>query len=96
MRLTEQEIATVLAALRVFQNLSEYENGIPEEVSDYFTEYVKLNDNQIDQLCERINNSDARPEDYSRCIFCRCLTTYLFLDRNGHPVCDSCWDERLR
>jgi hypothetical protein len=52
--LTEREIATVLAALRNWQI-----DGLNEDLGDafcgHFEEHRQLSDDEIDELCERLN-----------------------------------------
>jgi hypothetical protein len=51
----DREIATILAALRYWQQDLE-ENGPGDIIDpDHFAEYKPLTPNQIDRLCERIN-----------------------------------------
>lgn len=47
----KKELATVLAALRLFQ---EYE-AVPDNQMDHFKEVDPLSDSEIDELCERLN-----------------------------------------
>lgn len=61
MKLTEAELATILAGLRLFQNQPEETRC---EDSDYFLDLQGLTDAQIDDLCERINcESDIADAD---------------------------------
>lgn len=55
-RLTDRELATVLAALRYFQqDLTENEDEGPIS-PDHFTEQITpLSVDEIDALCERLN-----------------------------------------
>jgi hypothetical protein len=52
MKLTPSECATVLAALRLFQEQSK---RLPESLSSHFSEVRPLSDVEIDGLCERFN-----------------------------------------
>ena len=54
-RLSDRELATVLAALRHWQqNLADNENEIP--VADHFDDQITpLTVEEIDDLCERLN-----------------------------------------
>ena len=53
-QLTERELATVLAALRYWQqDLAENEGPI----SEHFAEVTPLSVEEIDDLCERLNCS---------------------------------------
>ena len=54
MKLTEQELATVLAALRLWQR---YPNtsGLMD-IATNGGEFNPLNNNEIDALCQRLNN----------------------------------------
>lgn len=56
MELTDKELATVLAALRYFQN-----NGrFARYKSEHFAEHRPLADSEIDGLCERLNLGEAK------------------------------------
>lgn len=57
MKLTRQEIATILAALRNWQEITTPEAGnVPGELyPDIFEDIDPLNTDEIDELCERIN-----------------------------------------
>lgn len=58
MIINERELATVLAALRSWQ-----ERGDPGGFySEYFEEYEPLSEDEIDDLCERLNCSDLIDE----------------------------------
>ena len=53
--LTSRELATVLAALRYWQQ----DLTAPDEISDsagHFAEHSPLDDSEIDELCERLNS----------------------------------------
>lgn len=53
--LDERELATILAALRLFQRTV----FIPPEISDIATdegEFQMMEDSEIDQLCEYLNS----------------------------------------
>jgi hypothetical protein len=54
--LTSRELATVLAALRLFQREG---IGSHHELADHFADVRPLTDPQIDALCERLNVADA-------------------------------------
>lgn len=60
--LDDQELATVLAALRVFQY-----NRDREDLNrmEHFHDETSLTDNQIDHLCERLN-TPSREERHGR------------------------------
>jgi predicted metalloenzyme YecM len=60
--LDDQELATVLAALRVFQY-----NRDREDLNrmDHFHDETSLTDNQIDHLCARLN-TPSREERHGR------------------------------
>jgi hypothetical protein len=49
--MTERETATVLAALRLFQEQREHAEHLPHFNDDV----VPLDDREIDALCERLN-----------------------------------------
>lgn len=59
MKLNKQELATVLAALRFWQSGTIEENRCDFEHFDSNT--TPLDDDEIDDLCERINCGDANP-----------------------------------
>ena len=52
--LTDREIALVLAALRNWQNDAE-DFDMVEVFSGHFEDYEPLSDEEIDDLCQRIN-----------------------------------------
>jgi len=51
MKFSEQKTATVLAALRLWQDT----NPVSDKYQGYFEEVEPLNDEEIDALCEEIN-----------------------------------------
>lgn len=51
MKLTDRELATVLAALRLFQNH-------PANRMIHFTDVKPLTNDDIDDLCERLNTTE--------------------------------------
>jgi hypothetical protein len=53
MTLTKRETATLLAALRLFQNRRAEGERMP-----HFEDEVPLDDLEIDDLCERINTEE--------------------------------------
>jgi hypothetical protein len=57
--LTDREIATILASLRNWQI-----DGLNEDLGDafcgHFEERAPLSDDEIDELCERINDAGER------------------------------------
>jgi hypothetical protein len=57
--MTKQELATVLAALRVYQQQLEMNGGAPpqdvEEVATNMSEFAPMSAEEIDELCERLN-----------------------------------------
>jgi hypothetical protein len=54
-QLTDRELATVLAALRYWQqDLAENDDG---PISDHFIDHTPLTVEEIDDLCERLNVS---------------------------------------
>lgn len=57
MTFTKQQTATLLAALRLFQQQHLYGRtyDLPPNLMPYFDECEALNLNEIDELCERIN-----------------------------------------
>lgn len=52
--LNDRELATVLAALRLFQE----QDADDRADSEYFADVKPLTDDQIDALCERLNLAD--------------------------------------
>lgn len=53
MKLTDRELATVLAALRYWQqDLAENPDG---PISEHFESHSPLTSDEIDALCERLN-----------------------------------------
>jgi hypothetical protein len=60
MRLTQREIATIRAALRLWRaHLKQV--GNPSNVSDFFTRYLPLSPKEIDRLSDRIRNAREAP-----------------------------------
>lgn len=62
-KLTDREIATILAALRDFQKVQYIDRG------DYpqLEEFAPLDDSEIDELCDKLNTSiDATCNGRSR------------------------------
>lgn len=57
MKLTDKELATVLAALRYWQDDLEENNGHPA-ILEYFEEVDPLSVDEIDELCEKLNTED--------------------------------------
>ena len=55
MQLTERELATILAALRYWQRTLQKDGQPP--VTEHFTEATPLDEEEIDELCERLNLS---------------------------------------
>jgi hypothetical protein len=57
MKLSNKELATVLAALRNWQEITSPEGGNkPEELMpDHFADDEPLTTDEIDELCERLN-----------------------------------------
>lgn len=53
--LSKRDLATVLAALRSWQRMTEKE-GVP--ASEHFDDETSLNSGEIDNLCERLNFGD--------------------------------------
>lgn len=56
MRLTDRELATVLAALRYWQIDLDANNGVP--ICEHFEDVTPLTVDEIDELCERLNCDD--------------------------------------
>ena len=55
MKLNYAELATTLAALRVFQRLRAHDGDLCIEQMDHVVDVEPLTDEQIDNLCERLN-----------------------------------------
>lgn len=56
MTLTNQELATVLAALRYWQEMTQPQDRIYKDRWNHFTKGIDpLGDNEIDDLCESLN-----------------------------------------
>jgi hypothetical protein len=53
MKLNECELATVLAALRTYQEARDLESS--PDVSEHFNGIEQMRDDEIDALCERLN-----------------------------------------
>ena len=57
MKLSDRELATVLAALRYWQDeMAPYEDG---STSEHFQEVTPLTTKEIDDLCERLNTGES-------------------------------------
>jgi hypothetical protein len=56
-RLTDRELATVLASLRALQNVQQHEPPAPEiaEIASNGGKLDPLTDGEVDALCERLN-----------------------------------------
>jgi hypothetical protein len=54
--LTERELATILAALRLWQAANEYGEDLAA-YAGHFAESSPFSSLEIDQLCERLNHS---------------------------------------
>lgn len=55
MKLTERELATVLAALRLYQEAL-IEDAIPPRIEMIASWDTRLSVKEIDELCERLNS----------------------------------------
>ncbi|MFB6274325.1 MAG: hypothetical protein ABEL51_15685 [Salinibacter sp.] len=56
--MNKRETATVLAALRLFQDVRDMDPDLIEPYRNFhFTEDAPLADDEINELCERINTS---------------------------------------
>lgn len=95
--LTDREFATVLAALRCFQQT--HAPATPGDAvedadgCDHFYEHSPLTATEIDELCERINTTDEPP--------CTCSldlrTALAFADHriaNPDCACEQCVEHR--
>jgi len=60
MKLTQRELATILAALRNWQDVTSDTGGNdPRELSpDHFTDCEPLDFDEIEDLCERLNTGE--------------------------------------
>lgn len=55
-QLTSAELATILAALRLWQQtVGDLRNALPTELREHFTDTEPLGLSDIDDLCERLN-----------------------------------------
>jgi hypothetical protein len=105
-RLTDRELATVLAALRHWQqHLLNYPRAAA--AMEHFTEERPLTATQIDRLCERLNDATAEAEDAedaadggenkSGITFAQIaqarefLAQYAALDKRGQPDDPAGW-----
>ena len=61
--LTSRELATVLAALRHWQQQLPREGVAFADGFPHFSDETPLSVDEIDALCERLNQSDADPRD---------------------------------
>lgn len=64
MKLTDRELATVLAALRNFQeDIGHYTDpdgwNVRNAFPEHFAEHEPLDHPEIDDLCERLNTEDS-------------------------------------
>ena len=50
-RLTPRELATVLAALRLFQA----QKQVPGDLAGHFAEHAPLSNEEVNTLCEQLN-----------------------------------------
>lgn len=98
--LDQQDRATILAALRAFQNIQQHEALAPE-IIDIATDggaFQMLDDGDIDDLCERLNvEPEAQPVELSEC--CHAEIGYdAWVDSNGvlnggpfdNCICTNC------
>lgn len=60
--INEQELATILAALRTYQGRAYPSNEILEIATDG-GEHTPLSENDIDELCERLNGSPQEGDE---------------------------------
>jgi len=58
MSLTEREHATILAALRLWQEADEHNRGHQQDIADKAG--IPLSNEEIDSLCKRINCASRR------------------------------------
>lgn len=56
--ISKRELATVLAALRYWQNDLD-DQSLTEGFADHFTEYSRLDATEVDVLCEQLNTGDS-------------------------------------
>ena len=55
-QLTNRELATVLAALRLFQSEADYDSDAVYSMQQ-FGDYEPLGNDEIEQLCRRLNRA---------------------------------------
>ena len=102
MKLTPNELATVLAALRYWQtNLAVARTPA---FRGHFEDVPPLNAKQVDDLCERLNMPTAgkkrrRPDGkrWFRCPKCNHVQghTAATLQTIGDPFCNECGHEKM-
>lgn len=64
-QLSDRELATVLASLRVFQS---WTGKRTYSTTEYFTDHEPLNLEEIDELCERLNTTSVHAKDCPKAI----------------------------
>ena len=58
--LSNRELATVLAALRLWQaDVSDNDAGIPADFVEFFDDHAPLTADEIDALCDRLNTKET-------------------------------------
>jgi len=63
MQINEQETATIIAALRFWQREGAHSSGHEHIIASNGGEFDALDNNAIDDLCERLNFADANDEE---------------------------------
>lgn len=97
MNLNKQETAIVLAALRIYQIRGYAENPklLPHDIVNIATNggrHKPLNDNDIDDLCERINCETPEShcfENYYQHCDSEWIDTWSCISNSECPQCDS-------
>lgn len=60
--MTERELATVLAALRTFQEINDGESELVG-LHEHFAKHEPLSNSEIDELCARLRQASPPPID---------------------------------
>lgn len=106
--LNHRETATVLAALRLWQETANRDETVDEERWPHFTEATPLSDDEIDTLInDKINHVDALEIDHPltdeernevRCSLCRkwCNAETAHLHQDEWVGDECCWTEQLK
>lgn len=57
--LNDRELATVLASLRELQAVLHESGEVPQDLADHFEECECLSEQELDSLCERLNERNS-------------------------------------